>query len=104
LGLEIKCATEQWQYLIKHEEMIGQQGVVKAILMSPDFINQSAKKKNCHTYYKRLVLAKIGSTYVRVVVEIKYRLSPKSWKYGNLINAFSCNGEQLGEVRIWTKK
>jgi ssRNA-specific RNase YbeY (16S rRNA maturation enzyme) len=70
LGLEIKCATEQWQYLIKHEEMIGQQGVIKAILMSPDFINQSAKK-NCHTYYKRLVLAKIGSTRAPIGVPKK---------------------------------
>jgi hypothetical protein len=100
-GLTIICSKERWEHLTRHGEMVGTQGVVKAIIASPEFINRSASEKNRQTYYKQLVLPNTGSTYVRVVVELSNRLLRK--KKGYIINAFRCNGEQNGEVRIWTK-
>jgi hypothetical protein len=98
----ITCSKEQWQYLIKHKEMENQQGVVKAVIESPDFINQSKNHKNRKTFYKQLVLKDIGSTYLRVVIEYKTNLL--GLKRGYVINAFSCDGAQKGEQVIWKKE
>jgi chaperonin GroEL (HSP60 family) len=98
--IQVSCAKSQWQYLIKHKEMEECQGVVKAIIESPSFINQSKTDKKRQTYYKQLVLPKIGSTYVRVVVEFR---ETDGQKRGYVINAFACNGPQKGEKLIWQK-
>ena len=99
-GISVSCSKQQWQYLVKHKEMEGQQGVVRAVIESPDFINQSASSSKKYTYYKQLVLPIVGNTYVRVVIARKIRALGKR---GYVINAFSCDGEQQGEERIWTK-
>lgn len=80
--------------------MIGQQGIVQAVIKTPEFINQSASSNKRHTYYKRLVLPVLGNTYIRVIIERRDKVLRKK---GYVINAFSCNGEQQGEVRLWTK-
>lgn len=97
----ISCSKKQWSYLSKHKEMEGQQGVVKAVIEKPDFICQSRDFKNRNTFYKRLVMASVGDTYIRVVVEYRGKLLGKR---GYMINAFPCGGMQEGEVIIWEKK
>jgi hypothetical protein len=100
-GIFVSCSKERWRHLTEHKEMIDQQVLVKSIIESPEFINISASFKDRQTYYKKMVLPSIGSSYVRTVVKIHVNLSGK--KKGYVINAFSCKGEQKGEVRIWTR-
>jgi len=100
-GIKVSCSKTSWRYLVKHEEMKGQKGVVRAIIEKPDRIKQSAKFKDRHIYYKLLVLPSVGSAYVRVVVKIKGE-SPEEIK-GYVINAFACSGEQKGEKLLWQK-
>ena len=101
-GVVISCSKEQWNYLIKHREMVGQQGVVKAVIKTPDYIYQSRNFKSRNTYYKRLVLPEIGDTYVRVVVELKEKTT--GTQRGYVINAFASSGSQKGERLLWEKK
>jgi len=100
-GIVISCSKQQWEYLVKQREMEGQQGVVKAILEAPDFINQSRDFKDRHTYYKQLVLHSVGNTYIRVVVKVKSKILAR--KRGYVINAFSCSGTQKGERLLWKR-
>lgn len=100
-GVEVTCSKQQWDYLIKHKEMVGQQGVVKVIIEKPDFINQSSRSGSRNTYYKRLVLPNIGSTYIRVVIDIKEKES--GIKKGYVINAFATDGPQKGERLLWER-
>ncbi|MFC1939129.1 hypothetical protein ACFLXO_00375 [Chloroflexota bacterium] len=100
-GIVISCSEQSWTHLTKHNEMIGQQGIIKAVLESPDFINRDANHKKWNNYYKLLVLPQIGSTYVRVTVQ-RPRLIGR--KRGYVITGHACNGEKKGEVRLWSKK
>lgn len=98
----VTCSKSQWDYLVKHQEMIERQGVVKSIIESPDFICISARHTKRRTIYKMVVLPPpYGNTYVRVVVEYKRRLISKMRGY--VINAFACNGMQEGEVKVWER-
>ena len=76
------------------------QGVAKAVLESPDFINRDLTNRKRRNYYKLLVLPNIGNTYVRVTVE---RTTIFMWKRGEVITSHACNDEKKGEVRLWTK-
>ena len=97
----MSCSSEDWQHAARHEEVRGNQGVMKAVIESPEFINQSASVKNRHTYYKHLVLPGHGAVILRVVVELSKNPIKRNRAYFR--NAFRCTGEQQGEVRIWTK-
>jgi hypothetical protein len=99
-GVIISCHNWNWAHLINHKELIGQQGVVKAVIESPDFINNDVKHKNRTNYYKLLILPRIGSTYVRITVQKPILLSRKR---GVIITGYACNGEKKGEVRLWSK-
>jgi hypothetical protein len=101
MGVVVTCLNTQWQYIIKHKEMEGQQGVARAIIESPEFINRSKNFKNRQCYYKQLVMAGIGSTYLRVVVKLGSK--PFGPKRGYMVNAFACKGPQEGEILIWEK-
>ena len=100
-GMVVTCLNTQWQYIIKHREMEGQQGIVRAIIESPAFINRSKNFNNRQCYYKQLVMPGIGSTYLRVVVELSSK--PFRPKRGYMVNAFACKGPQEGEILIWEK-
>lgn len=97
-GIVVTCLNTQWQYLLKHPEMEGQQGVVRAIIEAPEFIHRSRDYKDRHTYYKQVVLSGIGNTYIRVIVKVN------SWlKRGQVYNAFAVKGPQEGETLIWKR-
>jgi hypothetical protein len=100
-GKTITCLYDDWQYLIKHQEMRNQQKVVQDIIQSPDFINGDKDFKNRHSYYKFTTLPRLGETYVKVIVEFKTELL--GTEKGFVYNAFACRGEKQGEVRKWTK-
>ena len=100
-GIRIVCFVRAWEHATKHREIEGEEGIIKAIIETPDFINRSKVVKNSHLYYKRLVLKTVGDTYVRVVTEIKREHLLNKW--GLLKTALACNGEREEEVRLWTK-
>ncbi len=100
-GKTVACLYDDWQYLIKHQEMRNQQKTVQDIIQSPDFLNRDKDFKNRYSYYKLTVLPRLGVTYVKVIVE--FRRSILVIDKGFVYNAFSCRGEKKGEVRIWTK-
>ena len=100
-GIIVTCLNTQWQYIVKHKEMEDQQGIVRAIIESPEFINRSKNFNNRHCYYKQLVVPGIGSTYLRVVVKLSSK--PFRPERGYLVNAFACKGPQEGEILIWKK-
>jgi hypothetical protein len=101
-GKTVECLYNDWQYLIKHQEMRYQQNVVQDILKTPEFINRDKDFHNRFSYYKLTTLPSLGETYVKVIVEFKKYIfaSEKGFVY----NAFSCRGEKQGEVRVWTKQ
>jgi|WetSurMetagenome_2_1015567.scaffolds.fasta_scaffold1112503_1 hypothetical protein len=99
-GIQIKCLYEDWQYLLKHQEMRDNQKIVQEIIQNPDYINRDKDFKNRENYYKVVTLSRNRITLVKVIVELKKPLFRKS---GYLYNAFACGVEKPGEVRIWTK-
>mgnify|MGYP001597638765 CR=1 FL=1 len=99
-GISINCSRGNWEHATEHKEMIGQQGVAKAVLETPDFINRDLTNKKRSNYYKLLVLPNIGSTYVRVTVQRSAIILRKT---GYVITSHACNNEKKGEIRLWTK-
>jgi hypothetical protein len=96
-GMQVVCFEELWG----HAALVGKQGVVKAVIENPDFINRSKTEKRAHLYYKRLILPTIGDTYIRAVIELRGLLKKRKW--GFFKTALPCNGETEGEERLWTK-
>ena len=99
-GISISCSAQSWIHLTRHKELVGQQGIVKVVLETPDFINRDVNRKRRSNYYKLVVLPQIGMTYVRITVQ-----RPKLFgrKKGYVITGVACNGEKKGEVRLWSK-
>ena len=100
-GMRVVCEEELWKHATLHVALVGKQGIVKAVIENPDFINRSKTKKRAHLYYKRLVLPTIGDTYIRAVIELRGLLKKRRW--GFFKAALPCNGETEGEERLWTK-
>ena len=80
--------------------MENQQGVVKAVLETPNFINKDKNYGNRRCYYKQLVLPVIGSTYVKVIVQKSKWLG---WNKCHVINAYACDKPSRGETLKWKK-
>jgi len=100
-GKPIKCLYEDWQYLLKHQEMRDNQKIAQEIVQDPEFINRDKNFKNRENYYKTVTLSRKRTALVKVVVEFKGSFLKR---VGYLYNAFACGVEKQGEVRIWTKK
>jgi hypothetical protein len=101
-GKKVICLYEDWQYILHHQEMRGNQDIARDVVQSPDFINRDKDFKNRENYYKLVTLSRNRITLVKVVVEFNHTMFKS--RIGYLYNAFACGVEKQGEVRIWTKQ
>jgi len=81
--------------------MVGQQGIVKAVIETPLSEYQDVHHIDTRNLYKNVVLPIVGNTYIKVC--LKY-IKVYGRERAIVRTAYATNGLKKGEVWLWGHK
>jgi ribosomal 30S subunit maturation factor RimM len=101
-GIIVAYSRECWyKHIIIHPEMIDSQGVVKAVIETPNSEYQDVRHLGTRNYYKQLILPYIGITLVKVSVQYRKVFGKER---GFIKTAYATDKVKKGEVWLWGQK